>query len=332
MNSFLNFFVTTKDLVLLIINELISIDIEPPVKIGEYVLLKKYEPESRSKNYAFGIYKDAKGKKYFAKIWSGRFRDFEYKMLKNELTSLSVLNRVYKRMSRNLPQNFKDIKLANVVYTKSKKHSLIVIFDYIEIKNKTSIVKVPSASLIQSSDLISYLGENMTPKEKKSLQRRSFIFIFFAYFLSILKLIFTNPKHSYLVFKNIPLFLKGARHILSTDQLSLSHRDLNNTNIIVVGSKVFLVDFALCLFAVKYYDKLSMLVYHWDSISHRKEIYRDLSIQIKHNPGLKPLFIALLVYIATYFLTNSKILPDQRKRCINILLNSPSLFSKTYKI
>ncbi len=332
MNSIINFFVTVKDIALLFVNEIISIQNEPPAKISNYVLFKKYEPESRSKNYTFGIYKDTTGKKYFAKIWSGRFRDFEYTMLKNESVSLKLLNKVYERVSNNIPQNFKDIQLAKVVYAKSQNNSLAVVFDYIDIEKKTSVSKMDSSSLIYSSGLISFLGENMTKRERELFQKRSFVFVFFAYFLSILKISFANPKESYLAFKNIPLFLKGIRHLHSEEELSLSHRDLNRTNIIVVGSKVFIVDFALCLFAIQYYDKLSMLIYHWDSIPHRKEIYRDLSMQISHNPNLRPLFIALLVYIATYFLTNSRTLPNQKKRCINILLNPDSIFSKTSKI
>lgn len=331
MSSIINFIVTIKDIALLFVNEIISIENEPPAKISNYVLFKKYEPESKSKNYTFGIYKDITGKKYFAKIWSGRFRDFEYKMLRNELISLNVLHRVYKRISKNIPEDFKDIKLAKVVYTKSKKHSLIVIFDYIDVARKTAITKVPSENLIQSSGLISYIGEHMSKKECGMLQKRSYIFIFFAYFLSVLKIFLTNPKLSFLAVKNVPHFLKGSRHLLREKDLQLNHRDLNKTNIIVIGSRVFIVDFALCLFAIQYYDKLSMLIYHWDSIPHRKELYRNLSIQISHNPNLRPLFIALLIYIATYFLTNSKILPDQKKRCINVLLSSGSLFPKNAK-
>src|SRR3989344_9406339 len=78
-----------------------------PYKIGDYILQSNFQKIGTKKNYLLGIYKNSKNQKAFAKMWSGRFKDFNYCSLKNEIQATKTLDSAFKRSRKYLPKTLR---------------------------------------------------------------------------------------------------------------------------------------------------------------------------------------------------------------------------------
>ena len=90
-----------------------------PNQIGEYEFNEQIRIVKRnskgSKMFSYALYKNSKGQKAFAKMWSGKLKDLNYHTLKNEAILYIELNKVIRRVGKSMPKRFKDIIISQFI-------------------------------------------------------------------------------------------------------------------------------------------------------------------------------------------------------------------------
>src|SRR3989344_1579714 len=78
------------------------------------------------------IYKNSKGQKAFAKMWTANYKDFSYYSLKNEIQVTKILNSVIRKTRKILPEGLKRMNMPKLISSQEKRNSLIMLTEYIQ--------------------------------------------------------------------------------------------------------------------------------------------------------------------------------------------------------
>ncbi len=292
------------------INKLFPKIMPLPKIVDNYKLTTRLAYKSNWNNYKIGLYKDKTGKKYFAKQWSGRFKDFEYAMLENEEKALTSLQKIKVNAKTN-------IKIPHVINSFKTANSYIVLFDYIE-KNKTSLKGESLENLYDAINYMKKLGENKSLRKK--IQERKSGFVFATYILSLVIILLTNPKLFPLVVRHFPYFIKHIKVFINNKDLILTHRDIHYENILLSKSQLYLIDFALCAFTLEYIEEITMLAHAWNDKLAKKSFEEKFYNLFKENKQNHTLFLLSTIAVVTHLLTEksqSKIDTKNYKSMLN---------------
>ncbi len=294
---------------LLYVNRMIPSKKSLPKNIGGFYFDSTYKYTSFRHGYCYGVYKNKNGKMFFAKMWAGKFKDFEYQMMKNEETVLGTLKRPYNEVIKK-HENLSYINLPNIILSKEDKNSFILLYDYIE-SDKQNHTAQQHNYYTDMISLFENIGNNLTENEKRKMQNRKPETIITTYILGCLKSIINHPSAATALLKNVPFFVININTLISEKNLKLSHRDLYINNIIKNKKNITIVDFALCVFTLKYYEQIAILINHWNEKNARQIYIEQLSQFTKKDKKSEKLYKLLSIAIATHHLTDSKLAKEK---------------------
>lgn len=214
-----------------------------PTQLGEWKLFKEV---NTGVNFSTGIYKSSKDT-VFVKMWAGKLKNSKYYRLKNELSLYTSLRKYSKEQNSivTVPRLIKEIDNGT---------SLIGIIEYIDgssLKEATTDKKVD-----QYVKVLDYLtnATEFIQKENKILGKLNT--------LDNLKLLpiyfgvraFWHPKQLLSLLKLAIFYVLNIRALMTSEKLTLAHRDLHLENIITSSGKIYLIDLEYMILSTKYSD------------------------------------------------------------------------------
>jgi cellulose synthase/poly-beta-1,6-N-acetylglucosamine synthase-like glycosyltransferase/glycosyltransferase involved in cell wall biosynthesis/O-antigen/teichoic acid export membrane protein len=225
-----------------------------PQTIGRYHLQKEILRNGNVKSTLIGVY-ESENKKYLIKSWQGSIKDLNYYYLVNEYLTNKVL---FQKIS-GLPEN-SQLKLPQVMECIASSESLTVVFEYIE---GTSLSLLPIDQQVQVwrevANTLKTISGQLTDSEKNYFRTRTPLnYLAFLPFLTA-TLLFFSPK-------NYKTILRSLRNCLNNTQslrrfsLTLAHRDLLLSNIMVSDQNIYLLDCENMALTVEGYDFAFMSV------------------------------------------------------------------------
>lgn len=293
-----------------------------PKIVGSYVLIKDLQ-QKKVHPYAVGLYKKG-GKKFVIKIWSGKLKDEFYYCLKNEITTLNLLDKTRKTKINSLPISLKEISTPKFIESIEKNNQLILIEEYIEGKKVSEIksIKIQLKFLEICQEYIQWIGDNIPTNEKGRIRDKSRFKFLYYYPLIFTAAFIKRPNLRTTLLKSVRTFISGIPMFLKYES-KLVHGDLHVQNIITRGKKIYILDTEIMMYTFPVYEQIVSLASFRNSNSLRKSILNELTKEAKNNKDFKKLFKSLLVHNSTYDLTgnvSNKVI-EKSKENINLAIS-----------
>lgn len=221
--------------------------------VGQYRLEKPIIKSHEFKNFFIGTYSLNK-KKVFIKTWIGQKKDLHYYLLVNEYRSTQLLYKKF--LSYKSVPSVRIPKPISYVQTPT---TLSIIYEYIpgkllvefSKKEQLKVIHVVLQSFVEVS-------KSLSKSEREQLETKTTNFYLLSLPLIFLYALIRNiGKYKVL----IPAFLKSiTTYRLIDDSLSLAHSDINQENIMVYKSTIYILDNERIVLTTPFYDKALLTV------------------------------------------------------------------------
>lgn len=294
--------------------------LELPKTIGEYEFESEMKKIGPRKSYLLAIYKNNKGERVLLKMRNSGIKDYHYFSLKNEIILYAILNNALKRLGNKIPQQFKQFYIPKVLSVVDDDTSLAILMEFMEGTTAQKLNPDRKISLyLKTVDFLQFIGESLTPDEKRMISTRSPYNYISLYPLLLLKAMITYPKLAGSIIKGLPTFIASIPSMLFYSEKSLTHRDLHFKNIMLSKRKIVLIDLQQCVYTDPLHELVTTLRYSW-----KKDLFASLLLNaINKRYGVRKDFTKLLrgfmVNSATHGLTGSGYSKDTVNRWIDFL-------------
>lgn len=276
-----------------------------PQRIGDYNFVSKFEKNGTKKNFLLGMYKNSKGQKAFAKMWSANYRDFNYYSLKNEVLVSKILNSAMNKNRKFLPAELSRLSIPKLITSEEKENYLIMLTEYIQGIEAFSLPSERKIDLyFKTIKFIHFLGTKLTLKQKGSISKRTPFDFVLLYPMLITKAAISHPRAALYVIMGIPIFLRCLPALFKENIFVLSHRDLHFRNILTAANKDYVIDLQLCVLAHPIHDLTITLRYLWGKDNFYTEFLAEILKRNQNSPYFETLFRGLSVNSATHGLTD----------------------------
>lgn len=240
--------------------------------IGKYQLLRKIEKENSYTDSMVGCY-TKNGKKFFIKTYSIDRKDYKNYFITGEWIVSNILYKVLKSKKGQIvtPKPIKIISFDN---------STSLVYEFIDAKTLTLYsTNYQTKIFIQVIDELKKISTSLTRDEIKHLPKRSLFFYLISLpYLSLLAFFRTEGNFK-IVMKAFLMTLEMLISQKINSRLSLAHRDLKPHNIMIKGSKIFLIDTGRMALTLPGYD-LALLSLDPAYLSLTKNLEKELKIFI----------------------------------------------------
>ena len=216
-------------------------------QIGPYTLISETQ-KSKFHKFSIGIYVK-NDEKVFIKTWQGTTKDLSYYSLVNEFRVNALLNTKLEGLKL---ENMMHIPKVKDVIT--SKNMLSVVFEYIEGKHLNTF---PTTYQIDVLDRVcrtmAVLSTTLTDQDLTHFIKRTVGFYVCSLpFLLVLSLV-VRPSTFFSSWNRLIRSIHSIND-LRHQKLSVAHRDIAPTNIIMQESHVYLVDCEYVALTVPFYD------------------------------------------------------------------------------
>lgn len=296
-----------------------SVDVSFPRFIKSYSFVRETDfDSSRNSEYRFAIYKNVKGKKALAKLWSGNIKTFAYYSLLNEIELSSIASHMQGRVLKK--SNSPTVRIPTQIASVKKKNCVLVLSEYID----GSIVgdftkKKHYLWYIQSVEFLRGLDSAITSRETGIIQNRTGFHFLLLYPLTLIVAIRNYPHLWKLLVRNIPVVIKSLPELLKRRDLVLTHRDLHGKNLMFSGSRIFLIDFQLAVRTIPEYELICTLASQWHQEGFRRHAIQYLEKQTSQQFDSNILLRGLLACHITHLLTGKNFSRQRFNNYISIL-------------
>jgi hypothetical protein len=280
-------------------------DVNMPPTIGKY-RLKKFINTARTFPFRKGIYQDASGKKYFAKIWVGTRRDVHYYELKHEIQTSRILSIIAKK-----PQAMrlsKSAKTSFVTYVDhfEEKGRLVYISNFIEGKTLT---EWPNAEknfdFYHACVAFAHrMGEFCTPTDQSVISQKKLIWFVLLYPLLVTYAILKRPKFAPLIISGIAVFARGIPQLHRHKRIVFVHGDIQPNNVMVSKGRVYILDLEQSFFSYPEFETLTSVANRKNSAEFVNSLLSSTCPDHRVPYMDCHCFAAIAVYALTYNLTS----------------------------
>ncbi len=277
-----------------------------PQRVGVYNFDSSLEKRGPKKEFLLGIYKNSKGQKAFAKMWSNNFKDFNYYSLKNEIQVYKVLNSALNKVQKDPQAHYKRMAFPKLITFEEKENYLIMLAEYVNGKESTALTSEKKVELyFKTLEFIHFLGTKLTSKERAFLSKRSPLNFVILYPILIIKAILSHPRTTLNLLKGVPVLLRCLPILIKENKLVLNHRDLHFGNILITKNHDFVIDFQLCALTHPLHDIVTTLRHTWGEDYFYIEFLKEIIRRNYTNSNFEILFKGLCVNSATHGLTDN---------------------------
>lgn len=307
--------------------EIVDKSISIPDSLRGFRLSEEIQSPGLEKPHLIGIYDRITGgvqkidNKILVKIWTGKDKNFSYYALKHEAKLFEIMTNVLQRNRESIPEHLKRISIPKLMFLEENENQLILATEFVSGKLARNISPEKQSKIyLQAVELLRFIGENTTEKEKKEIGYRTFYNYIFLYPALLGVSIIRQPKNSLQLIKAGLIFLRNIPVMRKSNTLTLVHRDLHTHNLIVSKNKSWIIDLARCTFTYPIYEYVTTLPIEWNNTVFRNKLLEQIKDYSKNDPDFKKLFIGLLANFVTHGLTANN-LPsvniDRYKKVLN---------------
>lgn len=294
---------------------------EYPLKIDKYNLSRVLFPDYKHRSYKYAIYKQGQ-KNFFAKIWTGDTKNFDYNSLINEIN-------VYKnfvKFKKKDPLFFKNqkIKIPELEFYCIQEKFVVLLIEHIVNKNyKKNDSKILSIYLNDVLFFLRNVTESFGKFSKLKPKSLKFITIIYIFFLAII--LIKRPKLVFLLGRCLFRLLKYFIYLFQEKNNFFVHRSLEGQNIILNKKNIYLIDFQLLVLShplldiaqiIAFYPKIEFVDYIL-KIKYLNNYYSDLRS--------KKLLSLLTIYSCLVQLALTSSLSKERIKIIDYFLSTSEI-------
>lgn len=230
-----------------------SIAVLPDIFDG-YILDYQIKKVDNQNSLAIGVYlKDSK--RYLIKYWYGKARDLNYYSLVHEFLVAKILSGKFKIHMRN------DVYIPSAVEYFQSLRSFAAVFEFIEGQTLDAASLSDQAQIWKRVvDDLSHISNFLTQEEQSIIGRRGIIFYFGIVSVIVGILFFLRMKDFKIILKAWTTCARIVTGLVGVE-LSLAHRDLTPSNILVgKDSKIYILDFESATMTLPGYDAVYLSV------------------------------------------------------------------------
>lgn len=224
-----------------------------PKTIGKYTLVKPIVKTHEFTNFFIGIYSFHK-KKLFIKTWIGHRKDLHYYLLINEYRSTQLLYKKFLSLKTQSP-----VRIPKPIAYIQTPTTLSVMYEYIPGKLLREYNKKEQSKVIRLVlESFATVTKSLTTSERKQLETKTAKFYLFSLPLIFFYALIRNIG-KYNLF--IPAFVKSiTEYRLTETSLVLTHSDINQENIMVYKSAIYILDSERIVLTNPFYEKALLAV------------------------------------------------------------------------
>lgn len=301
-----------------------------PKSFGRFRFEKILRNELRGST--LGIY-EYKTQKVIVKTYQGRSKGMDYLTLQNEIELSKLLNKVLKRVEKNLPLELQNIKIPKILSIKKSKNSVFIISEFIDsVSLKTMKTRDQTKLYFRVIKFLRFLGDNMTEKEKAQVSRRDAATIIKLYPFMVIKSVLTHPSAATKLLKGISVFIKLSK-LIHKLPIVLSHKDLHLGNILISKKNIYIIDLEFTIFAPEIFDEFTTLRHEWGNSSLKNALLTQVQKHYRNYDDLSSLLRVVALNVATHSLTANNFPKSLKENYFNLLKYSlnKNAFKKSKK-
>jgi hypothetical protein len=280
-------------------------DVKMPITVGKY-RLKKFINTARTFPFRKGIYADAAGKTYFAKIWVGSRRDVHYYELKHEIQISQILTSIAKKPQ--MKRLSKSAKTSFVTYVDhfEEKGRLVYLSNFIDGK---TLVEWPNAEKRYDfyHALVTFAhraGSYCTPHEIRIISQKKLGWFVLLYPALVCYAILKRPKYANLILRGIAVFLRGIPDLYRHKRIVFVHGDIQPNNVMVRNGWTYILDLEQSFFSYPEFETLTSIANRKNSVEFVNSLLDSVCPEHRVSYSHCVCFAAISVYALTYNLTS----------------------------
>ncbi|OGD93457.1 hypothetical protein A2697_00580 [Candidatus Curtissbacteria bacterium RIFCSPHIGHO2_01_FULL_41_44] len=276
-----------------------------PAIVGDYCFVSNFEKIGSKKDFVLGIYKNSKGQKAFAKMWTANYKDFSYYSLKNEIQVTKILNSVIRKTRKILPEGLKRMNMPKLISSQEKRNYLIMLTEYIQGQEAMVLTNEKKIDVyFKTMEFVQFLGTKLTSKQKSFISKRTPFNFALLYPMLVAKAVISHPRASLYILMGIPTFLRCLPALFKEKKLVLNHRDLHFKNILITKNSDFVIDLQLCVLTHPIHDFTTTLRYRWKEDDFYLKLLKEIIRRHQGSEYFESLFKGLSINSATHGLTD----------------------------
>lgn len=298
-----------------------------PLTIGAYTCVTTHSNHMSIKESNFARYKNNNGQLAFAKLLRYSNKPWENHWKTNELL-------IYPRL--NTIEFNKNVSVPHLISSEKTAHGNILLLEYINGKTlreakRYSAVRVMDNALgfmnaIHSSGVM-YSNDIHIPKRHN---------VYFLMAFPII-LVISYIKHKSVrrdVHNSILFCIRNISNILFDRDYAFIHRDLNDTNVLVRGNHIWLIDFQTSLIADRRFELANIVINLKDTHRWSDSFYKQPNVQaILDNKSSYQVYIFFCLFAAFYEIgRKAKTIDPWLLSFLRDALSNTSIQSKSNKI
>lgn len=271
-----------------------------PEKIGSFTFVEEILTEKYPKPYAYGLYKNNKGTKAFAKVWQGRRKDIRYTFLLNELRTYQLLWRVL-RKHPSIKKRYPNITIPELLGYKQSDNILVVLLALIDGELLAYVSE--STRLRVFKDMFGFLDTVNVSIRKNDmsnlLKRQGLYWVMILPYVS-LRALFRNPSEASTILRAVVKIVLSIPVLLSTKETAFVHRDLANWNIKVHKKQLYLYDFQLSSMAHPLLEYAVTTLKLWENKTFAEKVFETVVLPKITTKRKRIVFQSLSLCLALY--------------------------------
>ncbi len=306
-----------------------------PRVVGDYTFIRRIKKIGPKHSYEIALYRDHAGRKIFAKMRSSRVHDYHYFSLKNEIRTYKVLTHVRKRVSLMLPSKYKKMVIPKFLAVHEDSETLIMFLEYRKgypIANKPEKNRVSTFML--AAQYLTFLGDNMTPEERKIISTRTPEHMMMLLPFLTGKTLLHHREHFGRIAAAVHIIVSEYFAVRKTWDSAFIHRDLHFRNILSEKNDSIIIDFQQCVYADRLQEYVTILRYYWKSRPEAITIHNQLLQELKETPGFARRMRWLSLHSVIHGLTDPTFPKETTDRWVEFLdyAIQPDSFTKNIRV
>lgn len=265
-----------------------------PRRIYSYQLIQSLPGNKNNPSYSYGLYA-YKGKKAFAKCWSGGKKDAAYVALQKEVQWNRCLSGIVPFV-------------VPILEVEETENQYCVLYRYVS--GSTADVLPSQKKALVMEKILKKISANTRSQNKGTLPVRPGWQLVISYPYFFVKALFSHYTLTGVLFRSLVRFIRYAPELFKEEAQTLAHRDLHPGNVIIGKSHTFVFDWCYAAWTVDGYDTRFLLATQWDDAE-----FRNALLNVNSDKKTD----ALDIWIATLLLSDSKMSKRSEKSVIQFL-------------
>lgn len=256
------------------INQMYKKYLPIPKILDGYELIKSVGIDNFTGPYRFALYGKNIGTKSenlsFAKFYKGSKKSLSYTWLQNEINAYKLLTNLYQKALKRKDVGIEGIRIPKLVGSGEYQDLSYMMMEFVNGDTMENLDEIKKLNVFESViKFFDSLSQYANRSDRFKITNREPARWLLILPLVVGRAILLNPKYIFLITSVYLKIIVNSFYLITRKKLVLSHRDFNDTNVIVTKDGLVALDFQLTCWAdplvdyavlyVKYFNKPKMI-------------------------------------------------------------------------